>query len=158
MTASASRRPKGDLALAHRRGRVLAVQVLYEIDVTDHPWRDALAKHASLLRVSAAIAGFAERGIAGVVEHLSDIDALLVRHAPAFPLPQLAVVDRNILRLAVYELRFGEDAPPKVAINEAVEIAKTYGGESSARFINGVLGAVLESEKPAAAAHPAPSS
>lgn len=82
--------------------------------------------------------------IKGTLEHHKDIDELIGKCAPEWPLEQVSIVDRNILRLGIYELMHGnyDEVPPKVAINEAIEIAKTFGGESSARFINGVLGTI----------------
>ena len=76
------------------------------------------------------------------------IDEVIRRHAPAWPLDQVSAVDRNILRIALYELRPGSPTPPKVAINEAVELAKEFGGEGSSRFVNGVLGAAVGGERP----------
>ena len=82
----------------------------------------------------------------GVTEHLKEIDKIIEKAAPQWPLEQIAVVDRNVLRVGLYELLFGnrEEVPPKVAINEAIELAKTFGGESSGKFINGVLGTVYK--------------
>ncbi len=82
--------------------------------------------------------------VSGTVDKLGDVDPLITKCAPEWPLDQIAIVDRNILRLGTYELLFGnyEETPPKVAINEAIELAKTYGGDSSARFVNGVLGTI----------------
>jgi len=90
--------------------------------------------------------------INGVVLHLKDIDKIIEKAAPEWPLDQITVVDRNVLRIGLYELLFSnkEEVPPKVAINEAIELAKSFGGESSGRFINGVLGTVyneIEKEK-----------
>ncbi len=84
--------------------------------------------------------------VSGTIKKLDEIDPLIAKCAPEWPLDQIAVVDRNILRLGTYELLFGnyEETPPKVAINEAIELAKTYGGESSARFVNGVLGTIYK--------------
>ena len=80
----------------------------------------------------------------GVVENLSKLDKIIEKSAPEWPLDQITIVDRNVLRIGLYELLFGkrEEVPPKVAINEAIELAKTFGGESSGKFINGVLGTV----------------
>lgn len=82
----------------------------------------------------------------GVEKHLSDIDALIVQSAPDWPLEQITNVDRNVLRIGIYELKFAEadDVPPKVAINEAIELAKTFGGASSGKFVNGVLGTIYK--------------
>jgi N utilization substance protein B len=82
--------------------------------------------------------------ITGILAHISDIDKIIEKAAPQWPLDQIAIVDRNVLRLGLYELLFGnrEEVPPKVAINEAIELAKSFGGESSGKFVNGVLGTV----------------
>lgn len=80
----------------------------------------------------------------GVIEHLKEINAIIEKAAPQWPLDQIAIVDRNVLRLGLYELLFAnrDEVPPKVAINEAIELAKSFGGESSGKFVNGVLGTV----------------
>ena len=88
--------------------------------------------------------------ITGVVSHLQEIDKVIEKAAPEWPVNQITIVDRNVLRIGLYELLYGkkEEVPPKVAINEAIELAKTFGGESSGKFINGVLGTVYrEMEK-----------
>lgn len=80
----------------------------------------------------------------GVIKHLPELNKIIEKSAPAWPLEQITIVDRNVLRIGLYELLFAdrEEVPPKVAINEAIELAKTFGGESSGKFINGVLGTV----------------
>jgi N utilization substance protein B len=93
--------------------------------------------------------------IKGVADHLSQIDKIIEKAAPEWPLEQITIVDRNVLRIGLYELLYSkkEEVPPKVAINEAIELAKTFGGESSGKFINGVLGTVYKEiggEKPEA--------
>lgn len=80
----------------------------------------------------------------GVIKHQAEIDTLIQKYAPQWPLDQITIVDRNILRLGTYELHFSETIPAKVAINEAIELAKTFGGQSSGRFVNGVLGAMYK--------------
>src|SRR4030043_832404 len=84
--------------------------------------------------------------IKGVISRISDIDKIIEKAAPEWPLDQVTIIDRNVLRIGLYELLYGnkEDVPPKVAINEAIELAKTFGGESSGKFINGVLGTVYK--------------
>ena len=84
--------------------------------------------------------------INGVIKHLSDINKIIEKAAPEWPLEQITIVDRNVLRIGLYELLFAkkEEVPPKVAINEAIELAKSFGGESSGKFINGVLGTVYK--------------
>jgi len=90
--------------------------------------------------------GFIWQLIAGIVENLKEIDQIIEKAAPQWPLEQISIVDRNILRLGIYELLFGDKAavPPKVAINESIELAKSFGGENSGKFINGVLGTVYK--------------
>lgn len=86
----------------------------------------------------------------GVLKHQGNIDKIIEKSAPEWPLEQITIVDRNVLRIGIFELLFGnkEEVPPKVAINEAIELAKSYGGESSGRFVNGVLGTIYrEMEK-----------
>lgn len=82
----------------------------------------------------------------GVIKHLPEIDKIIEKAAPEWPIEQITIVDRNVLRIGLYELLFGnkKEVPPKVAINEAIELAKTFGGESSGKFINGVLGTVYK--------------
>ena len=86
--------------------------------------------------------GFAESIMKGIMDHAEEIDGAITKYAPEWPLEQITIVDRNVLRIGVYELTYCRDIPPKVAINEAIEVAKGFGGESSGRFVNGVLGAI----------------
>ena len=88
--------------------------------------------------------GFVKCIINGVIKHKTEIDGYITKYATEWPLDQITIVDRNILRIGVYELIFDQDIPSKVAINEAIEIAKTFGGESSGKFVNGVLGAIYK--------------
>jgi len=88
--------------------------------------------------------GFVRSLINGVVDKLDEIDKYITKYATEWPLNQITIVDRNILRIGVYELVFDREIPAKVAINEAIEIAKTFGGESSGKFVNGVLGAIYK--------------
>jgi N utilization substance protein B len=131
-----------------RQARTAVLQALYEVDVAHHPPGEALDRRLDELQLPSAVEAFARRLMAGVLAHRQQLNALIARHAPEWPLDQMAVVDRNILRIAIYELSDAEaDTPAKVAINEAVEMAKVFGSDSSPRFINGVLGALL-SETP----------
>lgn len=94
--------------------------------------------------------GFAKSIVKGVIEHLKEINTLITKYAPEWPLEQITIVDRNVLRIGIFELKFSPEIPPKVAINEAIELAKTFGGESSGKFVNGVLGTIykeMEEEK-----------
>ena len=88
--------------------------------------------------------GFSKNIIFGVMKNMSEIDRYITKYATEWPLDQITVVDRNILRIGVYELIFNDEIPAKVAINEAIEIAKAFGSESSGKFVNGVLGAIYK--------------
>lgn len=88
--------------------------------------------------------GFANDLISGVLKNSKEIDKYISKYATEWPLEQITIVDRNILRIGIYELVFREDIPAKVAINEAIEIAKSFGSESSGKFVNGVLGAIFK--------------
>ncbi len=92
---------------------------------------------------------FAWKILKGIVDHMKDIDAVIVKAAPEWPLDKIAVIDRNILRIGLYELLYADpnEVPPKVAINEAIELAKNYGGPNASKFINGVLGTMYREMK-----------
>jgi N utilization substance protein B len=128
---------------SRRKSRIAAFQVLFEWDVSGHELAPILERHLREARLSEDGAEFAQHLVEGVHAHLEDIDRVIAERAPAFPLSEMAPVDRNILRLAVFEVLFdNRRAPLRAAINEAVELAKGYGSDSSGRFVNGVLGAV----------------
>ena len=91
---------------------------------------------------------FSRNLVVGVLANRDKFDETIARFAPSWPIIQMAVVDRNILRMAIYEMTVGGETPPKVAINEAVELAKVFGSESSPKFVNGVLGSVMKTAKP----------
>jgi N utilization substance protein B len=133
--------------------RITAMQILYEVDVADHAASDVLARtfedpdlvaddEGPAGEALAEVRGRVERLVRGVMENFREIDPYIAEAAPAFPIAQLPAVDRNVLRLAVYELLRETDVPPKAAINEAVELAKRFGGDNSSRFVNGVLGTI----------------
>ena len=122
---------------------MLALQALYEIDGSGHDPESVVAQRIQEMSQPRAVESFARKIIQGVLENLDRIDRIIGTHAPAWPIPQLAAVDRNLLRVAVYEMAIDGGTPPRVAINEAVEIGKTFGSDTSFRFVNGVLGSVL---------------
>lgn len=115
---------------------------------TDMDFSEAIEKNYSNFAPNFDDGGFALSIIKGVVEHIDDIDRNISKYATEWPLEQITIVDRNILRIGVYELIFNDDIPAKVAINEAIEIAKSFGGESSGKFVNGVLGAIYKDVAP----------
>jgi len=125
--------------------RAVALQVLYETDGTSHNPNRAIKRRTAEHNLSRPAANFARQIVAGVLANVDRVDAIIGAHAPSWPLEQMAVVDRNILRVAVYEIIEGKETPPKVAINEAVELGKVYGSESTPKFVNGVLGSVMDS-------------
>jgi N utilization substance protein B len=127
---------------SRRRGRELALQALYEMDTAGHEPRAALERLIEDERRSQESAEFARVLLGGVLEHEAEIDRIIEAAAPAWPIRQIAPVDRNIMRLAIREFFVDNLTPVRAAINEAVELAKKYGSESSGRFVNGVLGSV----------------
>jgi N utilization substance protein B len=139
--AKQGRRKKPNI---RRQARTLALQILYETDQTEHPWEDVLDRTIEEENATEHVAAYVRLLIRGIFEHQRSIDREIELAAPAFPIGQLSPVDRNTLRIAIYELRYSQDVPVKVAINEAVELAKLFGGESSGRFVNGVLGTVVD--------------
>ena len=125
-----------------RRARTLALQALYEIDSTAHK-AEEVVDHILIERgASEENASFTRELVIGVIQNREQIDENIQRFAPAWPIEQMPVVDKNILRLAIFEILLDNKVPVKVAINEAVELAKTFGSDNSSKFINGVLGTV----------------
>ena len=133
-----------------RKARVVALQVLYELDGARHDVGRVLDNRLRDDQVSGPPATFARKLVSGVIEHRTEIDNIMSRYAPAWPVEQMAMVDRNILRVAIYEITLGGETPPRVAINEAVELGKIFGSDSSPRFVNGVLGSLMQSGVPEA--------
>jgi N utilization substance protein B len=125
-----------------RRSRILALQALYELDTTHHPVGTVLDQRLAEDPLPDDGEAFARELITGVIKHQAELDELIQRYAPEWPVDQMAVVDRNVLRIAIYEFSISKATPIKVAINEAVELAKLFGSDSAPRFVNGVLGAL----------------
>ncbi|MBU0546087.1 transcription antitermination factor NusB [Patescibacteria group bacterium] len=127
--------------------RSIAMQTLYEWDFRGRPTAilPALMEH-DLKEFGAGLTEteFTKELVDGVIDHLDEIDKMITQYAPEWPLEQITIVDRNVLRIGIYELKFSENVPPKVAINEAIELAKSFGGPSSGRFVNGVLGSIYK--------------
>lgn len=124
------------------QARTLALQVLYESDVAEHELSEVLQRYLEDRSEPQPVRRYIERLVTGIMENRESIDQQIADAAPAFPVAQLPAVDRNILRIAIYELTREQDVPLKAAINEAVEIAKQFGGENSGKFVNGVLGTI----------------
>jgi len=125
-----------------RRARTLAFQALYEVDSAGHEMEAVINNLPTKEGLSEESAAFARGLVSGVIQNREKIDQNIQKFAPAWPIEQIAVVDRNILRLAIFEILLDNKTPIKVATNEAVELAKKFGSDSSQKFVNGVLGSV----------------
>ena len=123
--------------------RILALQVLYEVDCASHAPAVVLYRRLSRDDLSSEYAAFTTHLVEGVLKHRDVLDAFIHEHAPEWPLEQMAYIDRNILRMAIFEFAVDGSTPVKVAINEAVELAKSFGSDSAPRFVNGVLGSLV---------------
>lgn len=134
------------------RARSLALQVLYEVDMTGHLPGVVLEQRLDEMHVdgqaqlSLELVEFSRQIISGIIPIANDMDTVIAAYAPEWPFDQIAAIDRNILRIATWEFAISELTPVKVAINEAVELAKVFGSESAPRFINGVLGSLADRE------------
>lgn len=125
------------------RARSLALQALYEIDIINHPPGQVIEERIQEAAMEEALSEFARQIIVGILPLIPRLDILIAKHAPEWPLDQVAIIDRNILRIALWEIAVDQQTPIKVAINEAVELAKVYGSDSTPRFVNGVLGSLV---------------
>ena len=124
------------------RARGIALQALYEIDLTGHTPEEVLSERLAENVLDANLVSFIYQIVQGIWPIVHDLDDIIARHAPEWPLDQVATIDRNILRIALWEITLSNQTPLKVAINEAVELGKLYGSDSTPRFVNGVLGSL----------------
>lgn len=124
------------------KARGLALQVLYEFDQTCHEPNCALENLLHENNIEQKIGEFSKEIVTGVVPIIAELDHAIEKHAQEWPLDQVAIIDRNIIRIALWEFAVEQISPVKVAINEAVELAKEFGSESTPRFVNGVLGSL----------------
>lgn len=127
-------------------GRTIIMQSLYQWDFRDkdtEELRKALEKNLKEFAPEFDDVEFVENAANGIITNIGTIDELITKYAPQWPLDQITLVDRNVLRIGIYELKIDPGIPARVAINEAIELAKTFGGESSGKFVNGVLGAIF---------------
>jgi len=129
---------------ARHQARVLALQALYEIDCANHPLGIVVEQRLDEADASRVAVKFYRHLVLGVMKNKTVLDSFIHQYAPEWPLEQMAYVDRNILRMAILEFAIDNETPVKVAINEAVELAKTFGSDSAPRFINGVLGTLVK--------------
>ena len=126
------------------KARGIALQALYELDITDHPVGTVLMERLESADLDDDLEAFFRSIVLGVLPIREELDRFIADHAPDWPLDQVAIIDRNILRIALWEFAVADGTPMKVAINEAVELAKTYGSDSAPRFVNGVLGSLAD--------------
>jgi transcription antitermination protein NusB len=126
--------------------RRVALQVLYEVDSTQHPVGNVLASRLRTYDINRKTAKYLERTVAGVLENRERLDTVIRQYATEWPLDQMAIVDRNILRMAIYEFAIEATTPVSVTIDEAVALARLFGAEGSIRFVNGVLGTLAAEE------------
>jgi len=125
------------------RARGVALQVLYEFDIAGHPLEEIISARLDEEKLERNLEDFTREIVYGVTPIVGKLDEIITEHAPEWPLDQVAIIDRNILRIALWEFAVAKCTPIKVAINEAIELAKIYGSDSSSRFINGVLGSLV---------------
>jgi len=127
--------------------RIVALQSLFEMDCVGHPIAAVLEQRLAEMPLPEQGIQFARELVQGVTTDIARLDKLIERYAPEWPVEQIAIIDRNILRIAIYEVLESDGTPLKVAINEAVELAKQFGSDSSGRFVNGVLGSLVAKEE-----------
>ena len=130
------------MAGIRRKARIAALQALYELDCTRHKAEETSARLRAGETLTQEAVDFSEELVEGVLQHKSELDGLIKRFAPAFPVEQMSIIDKSVLRLAIFEILFSDKTPLKVAINEAIELAKDFGSDSSPRLVNGILGSV----------------
>jgi N utilization substance protein B len=124
------------------KARGIALQALYEIDMTGHAPGQTIEERLIAEQLENSLAEFVRQIVIGVMPITVELDNFIAQHAPDWPLDQVAVIDRNIIRIALWEFAVAGCTPVKVAINEAIELAKMYGSDSTPRFVNGVLGSL----------------
>lgn len=126
------------------KARSIALQVLYEVDISGHKPGKILSDRFEWLKIDDGLKQFISQIVSGVVQYKHILDEFIADFAPEWPLDQVAFIDRNLIRIALWEIAVYKKTPVKVVINEIVELAKLYGSEGSARFVNGVLGGLID--------------
>lgn len=129
------------------KARSIALQVLYECDLTNHPPGPAIEERLEDEKLDSSLVDFIRQIVFGILPITDRLDDFISQHAPEWPLDQVAVIDRNILRIALWEFAVEGCTPVKVAINEAIELAKLFGADSTPRFVNGVLGSLANRQQ-----------
>lgn len=131
--------------MSRRLTRELAFKILFQIDMGRNPWKEVLTRTVNESELSEKSGEFLEILVKGTIQYLKEIDTEIVKYAEGWKLDRMASTDRNILRMALYEIRYLKDIPPGVTVNEAVELAKKYGDDDSGKFVNGILGNIIRS-------------
>lgn len=126
------------------KARAIALQVLYEFDLSGHNPVSIMQERLEEDKLSDNLHGFVREIVTGISPIREELDTIIAEHAPEWPLDQVATIDRNIIRISLWEFAIQESVPVKVAINEAIELAKIYGSDSTPRFVNGVLGSLVD--------------
>jgi N utilization substance protein B len=128
--------------------RELAFKILFQTDVGRNPWQEVLSRTLEEDELPEKSQIFLEQLVKGTIQELKSIDAEIIKYAQDWKLDRMANTDRNILRIAIYEIKFLKEIPPGVSINEAVELAKRYGDDESGKFVNGILGNLVRNTEP----------
>jgi N utilization substance protein B len=128
------------------KARSVALQALYEIDLTEHSIGTVLDNRFGDIELTPSLQDFVVEIVSGIAPIRKVLDEQIAEHAPEWPIDQISIIDRNLLRIALWEFAVKGETPLKVAINEAIELAKKFGSDSTPRFVNGVLGSLAENE------------
>lgn len=131
-----------EAATERSTARRVALQALYEIDCTDHQIGDVITTRLQAAHITRKASRYVQHLVTGVIEHRDRLDSIIREYAPEWPLEQVAIVDRNILRMAIFEFAVQTNMPVGVVIAEAIELAKLFGADGTARFVNGVMGSL----------------
>lgn len=133
--------------MTRRAAREEAFKIIFQVDMGKNPWKEVLSRSLDKSSLSETGQLFLKQLVEGTMTHLNTIDAEISKYAQDWKLDRMLSTDRNILRLSIYELKYQKDIPAGVSVNEAVELAKTYGDDDSGRFINGILGNIIRSSE-----------
>jgi N utilization substance protein B len=134
--------------MTRRAAREEAFKILFQIDLGRNPWKETLSRNLRVSDLSEGGQIFLKNLVEGTMTHLAEIDAEITKYAQDWKLDRMLSTDRNLLRMALYELKYQNEIPVGATVNEAVELAKIYGDDDSARFINGILGNIIRSSSP----------
>lgn len=137
--------------MTRRAAREEAFKIIFQTDLGKNPWKEVLSRNLRDSELSEDGKIFLKQLVEGTMTHLTEIDAEIIKYAQDWKIDRMLSTDRNILRMALYELKYLDEIPVGATVNEAVELAKIYGDDDSARFINGILGNIIRSSNPSGA-------